>query len=160
MRTENNTTDKIDKRDLLRIFSNSIGAVCTHRKENFAPRKLIAVGGWDDEPYIRLRMMGFSHIANELLKHCEWSLNLKPLQEISEKDKTDIFQIEFGIYPDTANEIEWGSGWKDTWVKQSGMGTKLSLEATDFLRSRGYALPYGKYSVDDLVEAGIYKLTK
>lgn len=33
------------------------------------------------------------------------------------------------------------------------------IKLIDFLRSRGYAMPYGPYSVEQLVEAGIYKLT-
>lgn len=34
----------------------------------------------------------------------------------------------------------------------------LYLKCIDYLRSKGYALPYLDYSVEDLVELGVYKL--
>ncbi len=40
----------------------------------------------------------------------------------------------------------------------NGVETEVSLECYQYLQSKGSALPYMQYSVEDLVKAGIYKL--
>ncbi len=43
-------------------------------------------------------------------------------------------------------------------VRRITANEPVHIEIIDFLRSRGYALPYKNWSVEELVELGIYKL--
>lgn len=84
-------------------------------------------------------------------------LFLTPLHLITDEDA-----IEVGKMLEYAGKItRWQREYyveigKD-YIEDSGHNC-YKLRITDFLRSRGYALPYLNFSVDDLVESGIYKL--
>lgn len=88
------------------------------------------------------------------------SLLLKPLGEISDEDKLHCYHLHsayckydetqtYGTYLEAADHVLKQEGIKNMYLRQ---------EPLDFLRSRSYALPYGSHSVEQLVEAGIYKL--
>lgn len=85
------------------------------------------------------------------LEHDSWYLNLKPLSSISDENKkvvtvyynTNLIKIdEYGGFEpwDDGDFIPWRS---------------IQI---DYLRSKGYALPYLGLSVEDLINAGWIKL--
>ena len=71
-----------------------------------------------------------------------WKVYLKPLSDISDEHKVELSKIlSNGKNELTINTAFNGSEWKH-----------LNYYATQYLQSKGYALPYMDYSVDDLVE--------
>lgn len=69
----------------------------------------------------------------------EGILLLKPLSSISDEDKAELNKFR-------------------NWLPEHG--TKVFyMDEADYLRSKGYALPYMQYSVEDLVNMGWIKLT-
>jgi len=79
------------------------------------------------------------------LGHPDFYLELKPLSEISDEDAKAMEYYDAECFLDS--------------LKVKDISIKLSLFEADFLRSRGYALPYLNKSVDDLVKEGVFKLT-
>ncbi len=89
------------------------------------------------------------------------SIELKPLGGISDEDLKQITSIAQKKY--TAGELtrlfELMEAVRHGEAEFNHFWPHCIMEITDYLRSRGYALPWGEYSVDQLVEAGIFKLT-
>lgn len=88
------------------------------------------------------------------------SLLLNPIQNITNDDRHYLESIHIGFI----QRIEF-FGSNVSLIMRSAMyeGEKpimLSYSDADYLRSKGYALPYMNYSVDDLVENGLIKLKK
>ncbi|MES2287667.1 MAG: hypothetical protein V4547_18370 [Bacteroidota bacterium] len=79
-------------------------------------------------------------------------LILKPLSAITDEDANKIVQLSGGF----TYRIE--SQHFDVWMKAHSIYLKECIAITQYLQSKGYALPYMEYSVEDLVKAGIYKL--
>lgn len=109
------------------------------------------------------------------LVRMEWFIELKSLSTITNEDAIGVAKIMYG--PDGDFDIEFNSSgltsvspfglpcYTDTinicWDGNISYERAKSLqviEATDYLRSKGYALPAFGYSVDELVEAGVFKL--
>lgn len=87
-------------------------------------------------------------------------LLLKPLTEISDQDKKKVIAIlvdaelfDFTLWSISPDFCDFVPTPQNSWPTP-----RQIQEVTDFLRSRGYALPYLNYRVGQLVEAGIYKL--
>lgn len=120
---------------------------------------------------------GFKCLRNELLNdnipahkvdtsNCkglpQQYLELKPLSQISDEDKIHICSL-LGI----ANYKD-AYGFEDLFVSVnnniqsylSDDSIDFTLECYDYLRSRGYALPWMGLSVEQLVEYGWVKLKK
>lgn len=78
-------------------------------------------------------------------------IELTPLEHISDDDLNHLSEVLEVIYPENfVNSI----------VENSSYGANPTncIGAIDYLRSKGYALPYMDYSVSDLVKNGIIKL--
>lgn len=85
--------------------------------------------------------------------YSKYELLLKPLSEISDEDLDIISEILGVIYPKNfVNSIIENSNY--------AVNSTLCINTIQYLQSKGYALPYLDYSVDDLVELGVYKLTQ
>ncbi len=58
-------------------------------------RKLIAVGGIDDEPYIKLRLgtPEKGHVVAALLKADFWKLILRTIDQLTDEEKDDLANI-------------------------------------------------------------------
>ena len=87
---------------------------------------------------------------------------LKPLATISEADKNSIREIEKNYRGDGEQTCHFGktwdlSGWEDDDSEFTNM-CDFSMHSFYFLQEKGYALPYKNWSVEQLVEFGIYKL--
>ncbi len=99
----------------------------------------------------------------------DW-LELKPLSQISDEDAVEVSGFD--------SSINWNNGlekqiWKNTFgftVVSNGTGLihkygqfviwerNLSHVQFDYLRSKGYALPWMDLSVEEMIEAGWIKL--
>jgi hypothetical protein len=89
------------------------------------------------------------------LKHPDLFLELKPLSRITNEDVKEIVRIEnfIGIFEEIIIE--------DTFLEllidiKKGRCNRFAV--IDFLRSKGYALPFMEYSVEDLVSLGWIRL--
>lgn len=82
------------------------------------------------------------------------SLLLTPLSAITDEDAIEIAKIcgiEEGVI---------SSGLKKDFRKNlsNDLFDDMTIDIADFLRSRGYALPAFGFTVDELVEVGVFKL--
>ena len=98
--------------------------------------------------------VNYSHpltIEKDFNKEIIEFLELKPLSKITDEDKnvleesiigfiSDIFQVGYFVYIDS-----------ETSISDKKMTTPLNIYHLDYLRSKGYALPFMEYSVEDLV---------
>ena len=75
------------------------------------------------------------------LKHPDFFLQLKPLSKITDEDAISMYRGLERNYESSNQFLE------D--YKSIGF---LEQSEVDFLRSKGYAVPYMEYSVDDLVK--------
>ena len=87
-------------------------------------------------------------------KHPDFFLELKPLSKLNDKDAIEVSKI-------------WGSKVESKIlgnIISIRIGTKgesevrNSIGVIDFLRSKGYALPFMEYSIEDLVSFGWVRL--
>ena len=81
------------------------------------------------------------------LKHPDFFLQLKPLSKITDEDAISMYRGLERNY-ESANQFL-----ED--YKSIGF---LEQSEVDFLRSKGYAVPYMEYSVDELVKIGWVRL--
>ena len=89
-------------------------------------------------------------------------LELKPLSHISDEDAIEVSKI-FGLghLSGAIKELIlsiFRTSINDSGTTSSTNGIKNWLHVFDYLRSKGYALPYMDLSVEDLVEYGWVKL--
>ena len=82
-------------------------------------------------------------------------LELKPLSQITDED---LEEIGFGNIRDKSVEFNFES-YEMNWQSSCGNYGTMLLKHFDFLRSKGYALPFLGLSVEDQIEYGWVKLT-
>ena len=90
-------------------------------------------------------------------------LELKPLSKINDKDAEECMIYFFSPKPEDAKWYPTPKTFVNGLFTDYKIGTHLNearavQKAIDFLREKGYALPYKNWSVEELVEFGIYKL--
>jgi|SRR5690606_30900430 len=85
-------------------------------------------------------------------------LGLKPLSSVTDEDLKDLATQVAGISPSEYASANMVAHKRYKQFIVSIKKEELELDVVDFLRSRGYALPAFGYSVDELVEAGVFKL--
>ncbi len=82
------------------------------------------------------------------LKHPDFFLQLKSLSKISDVDYSKIAELYIKpVFKSKQNYIEEAIEFKI-----------FMIEEIDFLRSKGYAVPFMEYSVDELVKMGWVQL--
>lgn len=94
---------------------------------------------------------------------CEdFSVLVKPLDNISDSDAIEITKMIDCFRGDAPYQYNINYGRRivsEMWgFNRHGLYGRHLLQVTDYLREKGYALPYKNWSVEQLVEAGIYKL--
>lgn len=102
----------------------------------------------------------------------EVHLELKPLSEISDEDAVEVTKLtyampypnstKFTIYLNPFNKkvVSWGdSHWQKYLAERDTTQDIYNSLQADYLRSKGYALPYMDLSVEQMVEFGWIKLT-
>lgn len=95
------------------------------------------------------QLVNVSNVWN--LKHESFYLELTPLSEISDEDAIEISMI-FSDNQNLCKELHADRGRR---ILNSG---KVKIKSIDYLRSKGYALPYMDLSVEDLINYGWIKL--
>lgn len=91
------------------------------------------------------------------LSHPDFFLQLKSVSNISNEDAIEVGKLmNLSHLQPYSNLISLVKNILDNWNIQGNV--ILWLKIYQYLQSKGYALPYMEYSVDDLVKAGIYKL--
>ncbi len=161
MKTENNSPETVEIDDLTRarVFSAyAFGEAKIIPNSRAEKSKLVPFRGVGE-------YMGSYHYCNTVgqlqvsVKYC--SIEVKPLGGISDEDAEKIGSMLNRHYSGE-KAIRIGKKFIHQYV-ENRMEALFELyqviEIIDYLRSRGYALPWGEYSVDQLVEAGIFKLT-
>ncbi len=90
-------------------------------------------------------------------------LELKPLSKITDED---IKQWAYLLFKSEFKIIELYQNASDVWVIFNEIGVPFLIQPQDcnamqidYLRSKGYALPFMEYSIEDLVNIGWVKLT-
>lgn len=81
------------------------------------------------------------------LKHPDFFLELKPLSKITDEDAISMYR---GLGRNYESAIQFLEDYKSIGF--------LEQSEVDFLRSKGYAVPFMGYSVDDLVKIGWVQL--
>jgi len=134
MKTENTENEALNKTDVkCRFFAQYFGLQVYHL-------------GNVTIPFV------FNENSFPILKN--GYLKLKPLSKITKKD---LEKIGFGnisnkkVTFDFLNYNYW-------WSSSCGMHGILLLKDIDYLRSKGYALPFMEYSVEDLISLGWVRL--
>jgi len=85
------------------------------------------------------------------LKHPNFFLQLKPLSKISDEDAEHIMQLEAFIDGFLSDDFL-------NFLIDLKKGHCNKFEVVDFLRSKGYAVPFLEYSVEDLIFFGWVRL--
>lgn len=91
-------------------------------------------------------------------------LEVKPLSSITDEDAIEVAKLmgwNRVLPPNTeGHPLDFSVSVYDfNWIKNKANDlSKYPIQVTDYLRSKGYALPAFGYSVDELVEAGVFKL--
>lgn len=134
-----------------KIFAQYFGAKCEHLV--FTIERV-----WEDR--------GEFNMDCDLIELCmddteayKTTLLLKPLSSITDEDAIEVAKII---------KCKWcGSNVSEikphlSYLLNENASIKGSIifHLFQYLQSKGYALPYLNYSVEDLVKAGIYKLTQ
>lgn len=92
------------------------------------------------------------HFKNNL-KNNNPLLLLKPLLKITDEDSVGVANIiSTTIHDSVSKELVFY--YKEDILKDPEVLCFASYKTVDFLRSKGYALPFMEYSVDDLVSLG------
>lgn len=87
--------------------------------------------------------------------HCYQQL-VKPLSKISDEDAIAVSEM-MGY---KVNLVGGGKKITERMLRDWNTWARVTGNVIDHLRSRGYALPYGNWSVKELVEFGIFKLVE
>jgi hypothetical protein len=83
-----------------------------------------------------------------------WFIKLKPLSKITKKD---LEKLKFGNISNKKVTFIFDS-YNRHWSSSCGSYGTLLLKDIDYLRSKGYAVPFMEHSVDDLVSFGWVQL--
>lgn len=83
--------------------------------------------------------------SNINLEHESWFLTLKPLSSINDED-AEIIDLGSEDYDELG------------WFDKEGMFYYWSFIDVDYLRSKGYALPWMGLSVEEMIQAGWIRL--
>ena len=97
---------------------------------------------------------GFKALVYDAIKPSwieSFYLELKPLSQISNEDTEHVMELENFIDGFLSDDIL-------NYLIHLKKGKCNKIEVIDYLRSKGYALPYMDLSVEDLVEYGWIKL--
>lgn len=87
------------------------------------------------------------------LRYPDFYLVLTPLSQITDEDAIELSKLMHGDLAKSMEDgkhLHYGKNFAEYYLDK--------LNCSDFLRSRGYALPAFGYSVEDLINANIFKL--
>ncbi len=159
---------KISPETKSKIFALYLGQICTGNNGNTNfEKKLIAVGGIDISPYLKLRVDPKNpvHVWSEYIHLTNWQLKLREASQLTDVELETFVRI-FHPKPARIKEIRFHEGLikfkvKGTYSYHDAYYTcdkTILLQQAQYLYSIGIALPYMEYSIEDLIESGIYLL--
>ncbi len=136
----------ITKEDRIRVFGSYIGS------------EIIWTGAGIDNGYKQILDWGnFSLVLKNVL---HWSILVTPLENISDEDKLHCYHLHSAYckYDETQTYVSFLEAANHV-LKQEGIRVMyLRQEPSDYLRKKGYTLPFGPYPVEQLIKEGIFKL--
>ena len=93
------------------------------------------------------------------LKHPDFFLELKPLSKITDEDLINVANIGFNFNQKVTHfKVETKAVYGYYIMPSESKYVRLDVPHIDYLRSKGYALPFMEYSIDELVELGWVRL--
>jgi len=106
--------------------------------------------------------VGFDDMQNNMVLDADYLL-LKPLSSIDDADALEVLKIcgidhELEQYKDFYDMLKEQSNFMDYFFKARPLYFSEVILAYQYLQSKGYALPFLNYSVNQLVEKGWIKL--
>lgn len=97
------------------------------------------------------------------LKHPDLFLELKSLSKLTDDDAIEYFDILWHENHKSKSKdfkIEYGKDWANSiTAERFGLIPSNVLNGIDYLRSKGYAIPFMNYSVNDLIELSWVRLS-
>lgn len=96
--------------------------------------------------------------VNNLISTESLFLQLKSIESITDEDAIELFDLLVPKHTDDDKEIKLKN--VKRWIDKDGDEHLLEHAGTiiDFLRSKGYLLPFRQYSTEQLIESGIVKI--
>lgn len=144
-------------RDCVQIYAQYLGQTCLTNKVSYkdpAPGRLSQVGL---EGEIVIDGEGGYYLCTV----AEANILVKPLSKISDEDALEICKLmdyhPDNVTPDYGRELAEELNDGDMSVMMGATWWQV-IAVIDYLRSKGYALPYKNWNVEELVEFGIFKL--
>lgn len=139
-----NTNMEITPEQKAKVFAQYLGHKCT------TPH------GWTTVDCVCIDGINLTHEDPIYFYEFNTKLLLRPLSAITDEDAIEVGKIQF--YDCSLEEAK-------KWLNRNSTNYSfsnghLNLYIYQYLQSKGYALPYLQYSVEDLVKAGIYQLTE
>lgn len=98
------------------------------------------------------------------LNHPDFFLQLKTIEDISDDDAVEFFDIVWGnvgTHKDKSRDfkIKFGKDWAlSPFSERYGLIPTGLFHGIDYLRSKGYALPFMGHSIQDMVSLGWLQL--
>lgn len=92
--------------------------------------------------------------AMEDKKIPDYRIELKRLAAISDEDAIEVAKL----LGEEGDLLYWGKYMCDKFTSNDKISVKKVTVIHQYLQSRGYAMPYLNYSVEDLIEANVYKI--
>lgn len=158
---------ELTKEIKLKVFAQYLGQQI--RLTEGLDRKLIAVGGIDDEPYITMRLGkagAGQFVHSELLQGSSEKLILKQLSDITDEHAIDCINILLGT-KDSMYE-DWDGNIQRRWLVQikhelrDNLGSTMRIAGfksvyslTQYLQSKGYDIPNYFLEGKTLTECGM-----
>ncbi len=96
-------------------------------------------------------------IEKDFNKEIDEFLELKPLSKITDEDALEVANIISNTIHDSISK-ELVSYYKQDILNDSEVLCYASYQTVDFMRSKGYAISFMGYSVDDLISFGWVRL--
>lgn len=97
------------------------------------------------------------------LEHPDLFLELKPISSLSDEESIEYFDVLWGgSHKDHTKEfkISVGKDWSSSLtIERFGLMPSNVINGVDYLRSKGYAIPFMGYSINDLVSLGWFRFS-
>lgn len=141
METENNLLKVLSLYIGSKVQLNNGGSLVNNRV-------LIAIGGYNDAPYLKLRLgeTDFNHAI--LIQNGNFKLILKPLSSITDEDR-DFCKKEFDM------KLDFHPSGTDNFCYESHGNFNCIAGCVQYLQSKGYDLPQYLLGGKTLKEAGL-----
>ncbi len=113
------------------------------------------IRGWNEDNQGRVAKVGPTYMTKRIISECH--LKLEPLKAITDEDKKYLERYLFGELIEF--QILETSVFINTFSRRMGQKQRpIMNQQLDYLRSKGYALPFGELSVEQLIEYGWCRL--